>query len=463
MDDVVNPERDWRTGETGEALLAYADRTDFSEGVFEVGETGEVTFDYLYDGGWYQGELAVFSLTGMELLEPGSDEFIAEATRRAMTSSEEGYVLAKDRTEGAKFSEKLDWENDFNIDAEDYQGVETFQMTPGDEFAVMLVQHATVWEITDPTKIHQWGKLPLFSIPEANPGETKPEGQMVDVDGNGTYAFEDVRTDGDDSDADYNDFVFQFKGVQGTAPSIDLYSNSDRDWRNTEVGEEILSYANRAIFDQGVFQVGESGEVIIDYLYDGGFYGNTKIGIFSLDGMDIYQPGSESFIEEVVNRVQSNSTQGYTVIADATEAAKYSADLRWERDFNQDDAEYLGKEVFTMTPGDNIGLVLLPDGDFDDIATAPDWEIKKDPLFSMNTVNENDQIQTADILTSETGTIIGFEDVNLQVATNKDYNDIVLAIEGVQGIGLDPVEDVMANNRNWLQEDVGAEILAYFD
>jgi len=81
----------------------------------------------------------------------------------------------------------------------------------------------------------------------------------------------------------------------------------------------------------------------------------------------------------------------------------------------------------------------------------------------MNTVNENDQIQTADILTSETGTIIGFEDVNLQVATNKDYNDIVLAIEGVQGIGLDPVEDVMANNRNWLQEDVGAEILAYFD
>jgi len=460
VENSIYKNRDWLNTNIGQETLTYANRPHFDTGTFTVGSTGEFEFDYLYDGGWYQGELAVFSLTGMELLEPGSDEFIAEATRRAMTSSEEGYVLAN---EGAKFSEKLDWENDFNIDAEDYQGVETFQMTPGDEFAVMLVQHATVWEITDPTKIHQWGKLPLFSIPEANPGETKPEGQMVDVDGNGTYAFEDVRTDGDDSDADYNDFVFQFKGVQGTAPSIDLYSNSDRDWRNTEVGEEILSYANRAIFDQGVFQVGESGEVIIDYLYDGGFYGNTKIGIFSLDGMDIYQPGSESFIEEVVNRVQSNSTQGYTVIADATEAAKYSADLRWERDFNQDDAEYLGKEVFTMTPGDNIGLVLLPDGDFDDIATAPDWEIKKDPLFSMNTVNENDQIQTADILTSETGTIIGFEDVNLQVATNKDYNDIVLAIEGVQGIGLDPVEDVMANNRNWLQEDVGAEILAYFD
>ena len=89
-------------------------------------------------------------------------------------------------------------------------------MTPGDEFAVMLVQHISVLEITDPTKIHQWGKMPLFSIPQANPGETQPEGQMVDIDGNGTFAFEDIRTDNDNSDRDYNDFVFQIKGAQHT-------------------------------------------------------------------------------------------------------------------------------------------------------------------------------------------------------------------------------------------------------
>jgi hypothetical protein len=38
----------------------------FESGYFTVGESGEVTIDYLFDGGGYEGELAIFSLEGME-------------------------------------------------------------------------------------------------------------------------------------------------------------------------------------------------------------------------------------------------------------------------------------------------------------------------------------------------------------------------------------------------------------
>src|SRR4028119_849049 len=37
-------------------------------GVFQVGASGQVSADYLFDGGYYQGELAIFSLSGMETL-----------------------------------------------------------------------------------------------------------------------------------------------------------------------------------------------------------------------------------------------------------------------------------------------------------------------------------------------------------------------------------------------------------
>lgn len=77
-------------------------------------------------------------------------------------------------------------------------------------------------------------------------------------------------------------------------------------------------------------------------------------------------------------------------------------------------------------------------------------------------LNRNNYIHATDILSTNQGTIIGFEDGDLNVETHKDYNDIVLAIEGVQTIGLNPVEDVMAHNRNWLEEEVGIEILDYF-
>lgn len=460
IDTVINSNRDWRTTKVGQDLLTYANRTVFKEGVFEVGETGEINFDYLYDGGWFQGELAVFSIAGMEIYEPGSDAFIAEAARRALTNSQQGYILANDRTEGARFTRKMPWENNFNLDPGNYQGVESFTMNPGEKFALMLVQNTTVWEISDPSKIWQWGKLPLFSIPEANPGGS-PKGQMVDIDGSGTYAFEDVRTDLANSDRDYNDFIFQVKGAKGAVSSIDLYSNSDRDWRKTNLGQELLRYTNRAVFDEGVFQVGSSGEVKIDFLYDGGYYSAGEIGIFSLQGMDIYKIGSKAFIQEALARATSNSTQGYIVTSDATEGAKFIGNLAWEKNYNSDAITYRGQQTFQMNPNDEFGMVLIPGSSIEEAKTAPGWANKKQPLFSMAAANIGDRIQVAEVLTGAEGTIVGFEDVRLDLGSNVDYNDFVIAIEGAKSIDITPIEDVMASNRNWLETASGEEVLNY--
>jgi hypothetical protein len=65
-----------------------------------VGESGEVTIDYLFDGGGYEGELAIFSLEGMEALEPGSEAFIQTAADRALSNSELGYIVISDQTRG---------------------------------------------------------------------------------------------------------------------------------------------------------------------------------------------------------------------------------------------------------------------------------------------------------------------------------------------------------------------------
>ncbi|MEM6613325.1 MAG: cellulase family glycosylhydrolase [Cyanobacteria bacterium P01_C01_bin.72] len=244
LEDLVDPTKDWRATETGQNILEYAANSTTSNGetgVFTVDSTGQIQFDFLFDGGWFQGELAMFSLAGMEAYVPGSQAFIQEAANRALTDSQQGHILMRDRSEGANFSSPLPWEKDFN--AGEYLGQKSWAMNPGDQFALMLVQHTTVQDLAEnPGSIWQWGKLPLFSLPEANPNGTG-EGQMVEVDSNGTFAFEDVRVDFGDADGDYNDVVFQIQGAAGVADSMDELVNPERDWRTTEVGQDLLTYA----------------------------------------------------------------------------------------------------------------------------------------------------------------------------------------------------------------------------
>ncbi len=146
--------------------------------------------------------------------------------------------MVQDSLEKARFSSSFSWEA--NVNDGEYLGQKTFTMAEGTRFALMLIQNTTVAEIANhPENIWQKRKLPIFSIPEANPGTA--EGQMVAVDRRGIFAFEDLRVDWDQSDHDYNDLVFQMQGANGVVPSIDDWLNPDRDWRYTPIGQEILA------------------------------------------------------------------------------------------------------------------------------------------------------------------------------------------------------------------------------
>lgn len=438
----------------------------FDTGTFIVDSSGEIEADFLYDGGWFRGEVAVFSLNGMETLEPGSTEFMLEAARRALTNSSQGHILIQDQIEGARFSEDLPWERSFNSDPINnpgaYLGVKTFNMTPGDEVALMIVQHNTVQDTwRNPDRIYEFGKLPLFSIPEANFVDTAPgQFEFVNINNTGAIASEDVPISR--ADKDYNDIVFQLLGLNGNLAKYEDHINPSRDWLSTSLGQQIDDYTKSRVFSEGVFKVGDTGEITIDFLYDGGLY-DGEVGIFSLEGLKRKDIGTDAFIEEVINRAQSNSPQGYVVVKDAEEGARFSSALDWEANFNT--GNYQGRKTFQMNPGELFGMVLIPNGTLAEGLTAHESVLSLAPIFSMAEANYNNQVQFADVLTGAKGTIVSFEDEHIDRPSNEDFNDIVFAIEGIQEpIGVSAIEDVIFPSHNWLGTEVGElDILNYFD
>ncbi|MEZ2229301.1 MAG: DUF4114 domain-containing protein [Microcoleus sp.] len=211
----------------------------FVSGKFLVDSKGQVGIDFVFDGGLFQGELAIVSLKGMEKFLPGSEEFIKEMALRALSNSAKGHVVINDLSEGAKFTGNLP---EGNSNEGSYLGVKTFAMTPGEEFGVMLVPNGTVQEVLNNPAIGG-DKRPLFSMATANPNQAFHVGQIADVTGDGnTFAMEDMRVDLG-SDRDYNDFVFQVRGAKGNAVRLNDVINPDKDWRKTDMGQALIAYA----------------------------------------------------------------------------------------------------------------------------------------------------------------------------------------------------------------------------
>jgi hypothetical protein len=222
--------------------LPNAPVSPFTSGVFTVGESGLVSVDYLFDGGGYKGELAFFSLEGMEQFTPGSEEFIQEAAHRALSNSDLGHVIVRDAEEGAKFSARLGYEGNFNRGS--YLGEKTIHMTAGSKFGVMLVPNGTVQEVYENPAIES-SKRPLFSLATANPQDKMHLGQIGDVTGDGhTFSLEDKRLD-KGSDRDYNDVVFHVKGATGQAESLDSLINPQKDWRQSAIGHQLIEYVTQ--------------------------------------------------------------------------------------------------------------------------------------------------------------------------------------------------------------------------
>jgi murein DD-endopeptidase MepM/ murein hydrolase activator NlpD len=224
---------------TDRPIAAPFEFPSFISGYFTVGSTGQVGIDYLFDGGGYEGEVAIFSLEGIEQFGPGTPDFIREAARRALSGSTEGHVVIRDRTDAARFSGEL---GEGNHNAGIWKDVQTFTMKAGDRFGVMLAPEGTVNDLwKNPTAT---GSLrPLFSLVDANPNSGFHLGQIADVDGKGsTFVLEDLRVDGE-SDRDYNDIIFQVRGAIGKAVSLDEVIPFDTDWRESTLGQTLLEYA----------------------------------------------------------------------------------------------------------------------------------------------------------------------------------------------------------------------------
>ncbi len=200
--------------------------SDLENGIFTVDSTGILTIDFLFDAGGYQSELGIFNLTGMENLNPGDDEFIQEAARRALSNSTNGYIAVNDDSEGAKFTGELG-EEDRNRG--DYAGIKSFSMNPGDNFALMLVPEGKLEDVLNNPAVDN-NKRPLFSLSLANPDNAI---QMMRL-GMDVFGMEDLRLDRN-SDSDYNDIIFQVKGARSKAIAFEELDNSAEGYGSTTI------------------------------------------------------------------------------------------------------------------------------------------------------------------------------------------------------------------------------------
>jgi RHS repeat-associated protein len=207
---------------------------DLDPGIFQVDSNGKISVDFLADAGAFQSQMAIFSLKGMEDLDLGSASFIQEAARRALSNSNLGRIVIKDAIEGAKFDGEL---GEANKNSGKYAGIKTFDFTPGDRLVIMLVPNGTVEEVFKNPEV-DGNKRPLFSIASANPNQSMQLGQLVP----GTFGWEDLRLNS--SDADYNDLVFQLKGVTGSQTDLgqSIVSNNGKDWQSSPFAQKILNH-----------------------------------------------------------------------------------------------------------------------------------------------------------------------------------------------------------------------------
>jgi hypothetical protein len=172
--------------------------------------------------------------------------------------------------------------------------------------------------------------------------------------------------------------------------------------------------------------------------------------------MQEFVPNSEAFIKEATRRALSNSTLGYIAISDITEAAKYSS---MEEENNLNTGEYRGVKTFAMTPGDEIGIIVVPNGTIQEVYDNPGIGGDKKPLFSMATADSSDAFKPGQIAgVVNGGSIFVMEDLGIDAGSDADYNDIIFDLKGAtpQVILLD---DLIAENPDWRTSETGKELI----
>jgi len=242
-----------------------------------------------------------------------------------------------------------------------------------------------------------------------------------------------------------------------------------------KIETEVTNNAGKTVSDSrtvnsysaGTFVVGDEGLVNIDWLYDGGKY-QGQFGIFSLDGMGQFTPGSPEFITEVTNRVLSNTEKGYLVFSDLEEGARFSGILGNEiKDWNAGD--YKGVKSFAMKPGSCFATVLIPNSTFASVAQNPaTTDANKRPLFSLVSANPAYGMsmgQMADV--NGMGKAYSYEDKDA-ATSDRDFNDLIVMITGATA-DLPSIDDLKSQRRekrdygDWRDSDFGRLIMAHVE
>ncbi|MEG4611529.1 DUF4114 domain-containing protein, partial [Microcoleus sp. F6_C1] len=210
-------------------------------------------------------------------------------------------------------------------------------------------------------------------------------------------------------------------------------------------------------FTSGKFVVDSTGQVGIDFLFDGGLY-KGQLAIISLKGMEKFSPGSEEFIKEAASRALSNSAKGHVVINDLSEGAKFTDNLP---EGNSNDGSYLGVKTFAMTPGEEFGVMLVPNGTVQEVFNNPAIAGDKRPLFSMVTANPAEGFhvgQIADVTGS--GKTFTMEDMRVDLGSDRDYNDFVFQVRGATGQAVN-LDSVINAGKDWRKTDIGKALITY--
>lgn len=243
----------------------------FQRGFFTVAETGQVSFEFLYDGGGYRGELGIFSLQDLPNTEVSSHQFILEAIKRVVSDSVRGHIVISECQHGERFSSNLGELTTWS--KEEYPQQKTLSMKPGDQFAIVLIPHGTFSQVLECLQLGQVPlpeKLnPLFSLDTQDSANSLCLGQIADLVGNDTtYVFEDLRLN-ETKNKEYNDIIFRTKGAKGVAVPLDEFNQEllNQPGINHNFAAKLLSYLNLPIEPETGINY-EPGELLVKFRAD---------------------------------------------------------------------------------------------------------------------------------------------------------------------------------------------------
>lgn len=205
----------------------------------------------------------------------------------------------------------------------------------------------------------------------------------------------------------------------------------------------------------GLFTVGASGQVNVEFLFDSGAY-QGEVGLFSMAGLESLVPGSPEFIAAAVQRALSGSPQGHVVISTAREGARLTGELG-ERSYNS--GTPAGARAFAFQPNDTLALLLVPNGSLQTVANNPAIEGNLRPLFSLAAANPLGANHYGAMTTNANGLVMGIEDIRFDSNSDADFNDVILKLEGVTG-QLPDLNSLIQSRQGWLTSPLGRDLFS---